>query len=315
MDIEGAENNNFFLRLEQKKWFKKSFLYPALSLEPSTITRHHRTHKRIEKAESALGMPWRTSIEENSDNDMLLYMPFWEWQMLFMKENLTNLRILPCTCHEGTTDFTYQENSDKKARIVNLHLASDEYRKIRMTYYDAGNKTQVFNSLWYPSPEYNLPVLGIDLIQFNRKKHLAVVDFQPIHKLEESHSSPYEHLLETIRKDYPSLQGKMSARFYDETQFFSKQMLFSRFDQKKVVHSELMPAFQRYIQTHLKLVKNTIKNPVDAPNIMKRQQAYDTYSAERDPAAAMFQAMFGKEWSDLFMHEYLFSLSEKNAEQ
>ena len=59
---------------------------------------------------------------------------------------------------------------------------SDEYRKIRMTYYDAGDNTQVFNSVWYPDPKYNLPILGIDILAFNRKKYLAIVDFQPIMK-------------------------------------------------------------------------------------------------------------------------------------
>eukprot|EP00957_Ditylum_brightwellii_P022330 1685346-Ditylum_brightwellii.AAC.1 len=106
------------------------------------------------------GMPWKTSIgsihqisqENNEENKLkspvdngvpLLYMPFWEWQMSFMKDNLTNLRVVPCsdaTIHRH--DCHYNENKWKKARIVNLCFQSEEYRKIRMTYYDAGDKTQ-----------------------------------------------------------------------------------------------------------------------------------------------------------------------------
>ena len=82
-------------------------------------------------------------------------MPFWEWQLDFMKRHLTNLRPTPVTNLDGTMDFTLKENHSQKARIVNLCFESDEYRKIRMTYYDAGHKTQVFNSLWYPRA--NLP--------------------------------------------------------------------------------------------------------------------------------------------------------------
>ena len=51
-----------------------------------------------------------------------------------------------------------------------------------MTYYDAGQDTQVFNSLWYPRAELgDLPLLGIDLIQF-KDKYLVVVDFQPLNE-------------------------------------------------------------------------------------------------------------------------------------
>merc|ERR1712095_71662 len=114
---------------------------------------------------------------------------------------------------------------NKKSRIVNLCVSSNEYRKIRMTYYDAGDNTQVFNSVWYPDPAYNLPVLGIDLLAFNRKKYLAVVDFQPLYQDEDKHASTYEHLLAPMKEKYDSLKGRMSSKFYDETQFFSKEML------------------------------------------------------------------------------------------
>lgn len=256
----------------------------------------------IESAQASVGMPWRTSIDPTQKT--LLYMPFWEWQLDFMKKHLTNLRPKPVTNLDGTMDFSLKENPEKQARVVNLCFESDEYRKIRMTYYDAGHKTQVFNSLWYPRS--NLPVLGIDLLQFHGKKHLAVVDFQPLHQEEHYHDQPYHHMMKPIQARYPSLQGKMSARFYDETQFFSQHMLFARFEKLKVVNEELMPAFQEYIQTH---VCDLVKTTPPSPTPWERHAAYDAYSAERDPATAMFEKMFGNEWSDAYVHEFLFSLS------
>merc|ERR1711957_982908 len=173
----------------------------------------------------------------------------------FMEENLTDLQVLPC--NNGETDFSYNINENKKARIVNVCATSKEYRKIRMTYYDAGDNTQVFNAVWYPNPEYNLPVLGIDLLAFNRKKYLAIVDFQPIQDDEEDHTSTYGHLLKPIKEKYDSLKGRMSSKFYDETQHFSEQMLFARFDDEDVVHQDLFPAFQQYVQLHTSLIQET----------------------------------------------------------
>uniref|UniRef100_A0A7S4SWZ5 Uncharacterized protein n=1 Tax=Ditylum brightwellii TaxID=49249 RepID=A0A7S4SWZ5_9STRA len=111
------------------------------------------------------------------------------------------------------------------------------------------------------------------------------------------------------------MQGQMSPRFYDETLFFSKQMIFGRFDTEKVVHEEVMPAFQRYVQTHYDMVLNTTPDVSSkrTSNVLDRQAAYDSYSAERDPATKMFEAMFGVDWSEGFVHDFLFDQSRKDS--
>lgn len=257
----------------------------------------------MEQAQSRVGMPWTSSIDPTLDEEDLLYMPFWKWQFDYMKEHLSNLKPLPVTNLNGTIDFSYQSNEEKQTRIVNLCFQSDEYRKIRMTYYDAGKKTQVFNSLWYPRS--NLPLLGIDLLQFNGKKHLAVVDFQPLHRDEDQHDATYSHLLQPIQSQYPSLQGKMSKRFYDESQFFSQHMLFSRFEEPDIVQNDVFPAFEQYVKTHVDLTKMNA-NKAEIP--WSRHVAYDVYSAQRDPATHLFETMFGKAWADAFVEEFLFDL-------
>mmetsp|Transcript_4983 Transcript_4983/g.10021 ORF Transcript_4983/g.10021 Transcript_4983/m.10021 type:complete len:399 (-) Transcript_4983:175-1371(-) len=259
------------------------------------------------------GMPWDFSISKNPE-DPLVYMDFWKWQLQFMEENLTDLRPIRIP-----TEFSYQENNKKKARIINLGFRSKEYSKIRMTYYDAGAGCQVFNSLWYPDASYDLPVLGIDLLAFGRKRHLAIVDFQPLHDapVDETndgswgHDVTFESLIEPIRKKHKDLQGKMSSKFYDETKFFSRQMLFSRFEKESLIQKSLFPAYQDYVRTHVDMMKSAVPNnsPSNKSRILERQSAYDTYSAERDPATGLFASMFGADWADKFVYDYLFSSS------
>lgn len=266
----------------------------------------------MSEAESAHAMPWTSTFGRTEEADPLLYMPFWEWQLDYMKSTLTNLHPIECSTTSGV-DVSYNENKEKRARIVNHCYASDEYRKIRMTYYDAGDAVQVFNSVWYPDAKYNLPVLGIDLLSFNRKRYLAIVDFQPIHSEEGSHAAAYEHVLRPIKDGYDNLKGKMSSKFYDETQFFSKEMLFARFEDGGIVGRDLLPAFKSYIEAHTALVGGTapLADPRAVGHVFERQTAYDTYSAERDPAAGLFASMFGKEWAEDFIYDFLFSLSER----
>ena len=45
--------------------------------------------------------------------------------------------------------------------------------------------------------------------------------------------------------------------------------------------------------------------------VLQHQKAYDTYSAARDPATGLFTAMFGEEWAMDYVHDFLFSMSER----
>jgi len=291
---------------------KKLPLMQKHSSSPKVDLKPLKRSLSVREAEAEHGMPWKSSIDTKVEDD-LLYMPFWEWQMDFMEENLTDLQVVECK-NEKDTDFSHNVNEKKKARIVNVCFSSKEYRKIRMTYYDAGDNTQVYNAVWYPNPEYNLPILGIDLLAFNRKKYLAIVDFQPLHDEEGDHAAKYEHLLKPIKDKYESLKGRMSSKFYDETQHFSQQMLFARFDDEKIVDRDLFPAFKGYVKTHLDLIRNTKAQPEQKEMVVAKTKAYDTYSADRDPATGLFAAMYGKEWAEDFVHDFLFSMSERPAE-
>jgi hypothetical protein len=88
-------------------------------------------------------------------------------------------------------------------------------------------------------------------------------------------------------------------------------MLFARFDDEEIVSRDLLPAFQSYVATHLDLIKSTPRNPDDLSKVLEAQKNYDSYSAERDPATGLFAAMYGKDWAEGFVHDFLFSMSER----
>mmetsp|Transcript_61554 Transcript_61554/g.150673 ORF Transcript_61554/g.150673 Transcript_61554/m.150673 type:complete len:272 (+) Transcript_61554:733-1548(+) len=267
-----------------------------------------------------------------------------------MKKNLHNLQLKPTMDRSETQDLTYIDNLErikdgktkrKPHRMMTICFTCDEYRLIRMTLLDGGGAVQVFTSLWYPNGHVNMPVLGIDLLQFsNATRHLTVVDFQPIQSSEQDHDLPYEHLLEPIRNRYPSLQHTMSRRFYDESDgFFSKQMLLGKGQSTEYVFSELWPAYQDYVQTHTYLVKKCLKNDISnnnkdvatvdverenyhrrdssvtaaaAPVGLQGQKRYDDYSSVRDPAHGLLVSCFGKTYADDFVYDVLFPLCTRD---
>jgi 15,16-dihydrobiliverdin:ferredoxin oxidoreductase len=276
------------------------------------------------------GLPWQSSIDPSIHEDEPFYQPFFEWQIDYMKIKLHNLRLVPTTDRSETQDLTYVDNLHRTAdgttkkrphRMITLRFTSDEYRLIRLTLLDGGGAVQVFTSLWYPDGNVNLPVLGIDLLQFsNATRHLTVVDFQPIQPSEKDHDLAYEHLLEPIRNRYPTLQHTMSQRFYDESDgFFSRHTLLGKGNRTDYVFDELWPAYQDYVRTHVGLVqechkanqRNDQKDTAVQPLGLQGQKRYDDYSSVRDPAHGLLANIFGREYADDFVFDVLFPLCEK----
>eukprot|EP00546_Thalassionema_frauenfeldii_P022272 CAMPEP_0178907588 /NCGR_PEP_ID=MMETSP0786-20121207/7453_1 /TAXON_ID=186022 /ORGANISM="Thalassionema frauenfeldii, Strain CCMP 1798" /LENGTH=298 /DNA_ID=CAMNT_0020579401 /DNA_START=142 /DNA_END=1038 /DNA_ORIENTATION=+ len=293
-----------------ENFFSPNFPSEVLPVSLNNPTRVNHNRNLLMKAESSIGMPWRESIDQVQE---LTFMSFWSYQIDFMKQHLTDMRMGEVCDRDKTEDFSFAESNG--VRIGNLSFSSREFRKIRMTYYDAGKQAQVFNTLWYPDPKYNLPVLGVDLLQFGGgKRNLVVIDFQPIQEDNGATSvahEKYDQYLKQIRDQFPSLQGKMSDRFYDESQFFSKQMLFGRFGENQVeaILDELWPAFQQSLEAYTCMFHQTNANDLQQSQVLERQRAYDIYSADRDPALAMFKAKFGEKWAEAFVHDFLFDLS------
>lgn len=208
--------------------------------------------------------------------------------------------------------FTVRHSEVKPARIGSMMFKNDMFRKVRMTYLDAGENVQVFNALWYPRYEYELPLLGIDLISLGRNRVLTVIDFQPLHPTAE-YSLKYIERLNSIRDKYQDLQGTLSGKFYDDTSFFSKNMLFGRFTDESKLKPVVGPALEEYLREYVELMSEVEPNhdPAAMEVVRQRQTQYDGYSALKDPAVGLFDAYFGKEWSEDFVHNFLFTLSDK----
>ncbi|WP_246276676.1 hypothetical protein [Microcoleus asticus] len=80
--------------------------------------------------------------------------------------------------------------------------------KSRYTYIDAGASAQVFNCVIYPSHNYDLPLLGIDLLSFCKKKIWVFLDFQPLFR-DEAYIAKYVQHLESLRDKYHDLSQNL----------------------------------------------------------------------------------------------------------
>mmetsp|Transcript_28528 Transcript_28528/g.69561 ORF Transcript_28528/g.69561 Transcript_28528/m.69561 type:complete len:134 (-) Transcript_28528:86-487(-) len=109
---------------------------------------------------------------------------------------------------------------------------------------------------------------------------------------------------------YPELQGEVSNRIYDSFEYFSPGMLFGRLESPSSLETRVFEAYEAAVKAYLKVLAHGSKDcwncQYNPAWVSKRQQAYNRYNYENDPAAGIFAANFGKDWSERFMSEFLF---------
>ena len=231
-----------------------------------------------------------------------MYQAFQEFleQELFRRFDLSSRPIPP------GLEYKVSDRGKNQATIRSWCYQCQELRKIRYTYIDAGETAQVFNSVIYPAHHYDLPLLGIDFLTFGKKKILVVLDFQPLFR-DQAYQEKYIEPMKPVRDQYNDLAQNLAMKFYDANQYFSKYLLFAKTD-AETVKNRLFPAYQQYINLYFQILENA--EPLTDSEAIKRvveaQKDYDQYSAERDPAAGLFSSYFGHEWSERFLHEFLF---------
>ncbi|MBD2207484.1 15,16-dihydrobiliverdin:ferredoxin oxidoreductase [Calothrix sp. FACHB-1219] len=203
-------------------------------------------------------------------------------------------------------EYQVSDRGRNPATIQSWCYQCPELRKIRYTYIDAGASAQIFNSVIYPSHHYDLPLLGIDFLSFGQVKNLIVMDFQPLFQ-DEAYLRKYIYPLQTLRDKYPDLAQNLEMKFYDANQYFSKYLLFAKTD-AETVKTRVFEAFKDYLNLYWEMLAQAkpLIDQSDIQRIVKAQKDYDQYSADRDPASGLFSSYFGHQWSERFLHEFLF---------
>ncbi|MEH1863475.1 MAG: 15,16-dihydrobiliverdin:ferredoxin oxidoreductase [Nostoc sp.] len=231
-----------------------------------------------------------------------MYKPFLEFleKELFQRFDLQS-RVIP-----PGLEFKVSDRGRNPATIRSWCYQSQELRKIRYTYIDAGESAQIFNSVIYPSHNYDLPLLGIDFLSFGKVKNLIVLDFQPLFQ-DEDYQNKYIAPLKYLHNKYPDLAQNLEMKFYDANQYFSKYLLFAKTD-AETVSTRVFEAFKDYLNLYWQMLADAqvLQDPEDIQRIIKAQKDYDQYSADRDPASGLFSSYFGHEWAERFLHEFLF---------
>jgi len=245
---------------------------------------------------------------------MTLYQPFLDHAVAVLQETLD---LQPYPIPEGfeTKEAITGKGNRQETVLTTSHaFQSAKLRQIRAAHVQGGNALQVLNFVIFPHLNYDLPFFGADLVTLPGG-HLIAIDMQPLFRddlaYQAKYSQPIMPIFEAFRKHLP-----WGGDFPDEAKsFFSPAFLWTRPEQTEDVETHVFEAFKAYLQAYLDFVRaaEPITDRSNLDDIMQAQLRYLRYRAEKDPARGMFNRFYGPEWTEEYIHGFLFDLERKLA--
>ena len=244
---------------------------------------------------------------------MTLYQPFLDYAITILQERLD---LQPYSIPQGFERKQADTGKGKRQETVvttSYGFKSPKLRQIRAAHVEGGNSLQVLNFVIFPELNYDLPFFGADLVTLPGG-HLIALDMQPLF-----HNSVYQkQYTEPILPIFQNYQQHLpwGGDFPEEAQpFFSPAFLWTRPEDTNVVQTYVFEAFKDYLQAYLDFVEQaqSITKQERLAEILQAQRRYIKYRAEKDPARGMFTRLYGSEWTEEYIHGFLFDLERKLA--
>ena len=242
---------------------------------------------------------------------MTLYQPFLDYAISLMEDRLS---LQPYPIPEGferKEEMTGKGKRQQEVITSSYAFKSPKLRQIRAAHVQGGSSLQVLNFVIFPQLTYDLPFFGADLVTLPGG-HLIALDMQPLF-----HENAYlQKYPEPILPLFKSHQQHLpwGGDFPEEAKpFFSPAFLWTRPQETEVVVTRVFSAFKDYLQAYLNFVEEAkpITDSQRLEDILQAQRSYIAYRAHKDPARGMFTRLYGKAWTEEYIHGFLFDLERQ----
>jgi phycoerythrobilin:ferredoxin oxidoreductase len=243
---------------------------------------------------------------------MTIYQPFLDRAIELLE---SRFQLDPYPIPEGfDRKSAITGKGERQTEVVTTSYAvqTNKLRQIRAAHVCGGSALQVLNFVIFPRAEYDLPFFGGDLVTLPGG-HLIAIDCQPLFRDEPAYRTKYADPLMPILEKYQS-DLPWGGDFPEEASaFFSPAFLWTRLQDNETIATSVFAAFCDYLEAYLDFVDRAepITDDDRLQAIKAAQLRYVNYRAEKDPARGMFQRFYGKEWTEEYIHGFLFDLLRK----
>ena len=242
---------------------------------------------------------------------MTLYQPFIDHAIATLKSRL-DLKPYPIPHgFEQKEGIMGKGKKQEQVLTTSYGYQSNKLRQIRAAHVQGGDSLQVLNFVIFPRLNYDLPFFGADLVTLPGG-HLIAIDMQPLFSQNEAYQAKYtEPIMPMFNKYQQDLPW--GGDFPEEAQqYFSPAFLWTRPSETEVVKNKVFDVFKDYLDAYLNFVEQAeeIQEQQKLSEIYQAQKNYTNYRAEKDPARGMLTRLYGSEWTEEYIHGFLFDLEQ-----
>jgi len=245
---------------------------------------------------------------------MTLYQPFLDYAIAHLQARLDWQPYPIPPGFESKSAIVGKGKHQDEVLTTSYAYQAPKLRQIRAAHVQGGDALQVLNFVIFPQLNYDLPFFGADLVTLPGG-HLIALDMQPLFRddlaYQEKYTQPSLPIFESYQQHLP-----WGGDFPDEArQFFSPAFLWTRPKETEAVEHHVFAAFKAYLQAYLDFVDQAqpVTDPQTLREIEQAHRRYLHYRAEKDPARGMFTRFYGPEWTEEYIHGFLFDLERKLA--
>lgn len=207
--------------------------------------------------------------------------------------------LLESIVNQFITDKTEIKVSEwmNNKNVISKIYQSEDFYKIRLSYINVKDKFLAESLVIYPNTNYESPIFGTEYMNIGNKTYFGAIDFHPLHRQYEYEKNYIEEYLEF----FPN-KKITESKYYDLNTFFSNHLWVKK--EKKDLINEYQILLKCYLCQYLKCIRNSY--PITHDNQLEHLK-YNQHMGENDPVAGILKSYFGKEFSQKYIKEFLFT--------
>ncbi len=199
--------------------------------------------------------------------------------------------------------FVQGQLEGDRLTIRNRCYQTSVFRKLHLELATVGDNLDILHCVMFPRPEYDLPILGTDIVANPQLVSAAIVDLSPVlGKLDESYlnglSGAYQKRLQLSQLRELPTWGTI----------FSPLCVFARLSEGGEA-DQFIDIARDYLRFHCEQAKSA--KPVDSQGrvaVLSGHQNYCTQQQQNDKTRRILVKAFGEEWAERYMQTVLFDL-------
>ena len=209
-------------------------------------------------------------------------------------------KTLPCVEPLDVDDKfekVYKETEDGNLNIHNEMFSCTGLRKVHLEIATLG-PLDILHCVWYPDPEFDLPIFGADIVANNNIVSAAITDVSPV----DSISHPIYDDLADISRFYSFKHNRDVPSWGN---IFSPYYKFARLDSDSE-KNEFCHVVDQYLEVFVGAVWKSTRDNYRADYRYDGQIQYCENQKKNDKTRKILEKYFGVRWAKQYIDEILF---------